>query len=241
MIKSLHSFGVGESIIGERIKELMQPGRNPDVGTRVNAGVVTVRLVARGRTEAEAQALLAPAREEVRLAMGEACFGEDGETLSGAALRALLERKKTVAVAESCTAGLVTAMLTETPGSSAALLEGAVVYSNEAKLRTCNVKPETILAHGAVSAQVAAELAAGIRARAGAGHRPQRHRHRRRRTAVHPPSRWAWFISASPRPKACRAPSASSPPWAAPPSANAPPCRRWTSCAARRMNNTVCS
>ena len=168
VVKSLHSFGVGESIIGEKIKELMRAGRNPDVGTRVNAGVVTVRLVARARTEPEAQALLRPALEQVRQAMGEACFGEDSETLAGAALRALLARKKTVAVAESCTAGLVTAMLTETPGSSAALLEGAVVYSNDAKLRTCNVKLETILAHGAVSGQTAGELAEGIRARAGA-------------------------------------------------------------------------
>jgi nicotinamide-nucleotide amidase len=62
----------------------------------------------------------------------------------------------------------VAARLADNPGASAALLEGAVVYANEAKMRTCGVKAETLAAHGAVSAQTAQELAAGIRARAGA-------------------------------------------------------------------------
>jgi len=168
LIRYLHSFGIGESVLGDRIKALMQQGCNPDVGTRVKAGVVTVRITARGKTEAKAGKLLEPVREEVLRAMGDSFFGEDSETLPGAALRALLEAKKTVAIAESCTAGLIAALFTETPGSSAALLEGAVVYSNEAKVRACNVRPETLQAHGAVSAQVAAELAAGIRARSGA-------------------------------------------------------------------------
>ncbi|MCY3023442.1 MAG: nicotinamide-nucleotide amidohydrolase family protein, partial [Planctomycetota bacterium] len=151
-----------------RIKPLMQAGRNPNVGTRVGGGVVTVRLVATAATEAEAHALLAPAVEQVRAALSEGLFGEDEQTLAGAALHALLAHKKTVALAESCTAGLVAAKLTDIPGSSAALLEGAVVYSNAAKVRTCGVKPETLAAHGAVSAQTAQELAAGIRARASA-------------------------------------------------------------------------
>lgn len=167
LIKSLHAFGVGEAVIGERIKTLMQAGRNPNVGTRVNAGVVTVRLVAQGAAEAETRAVLGPAAAEVRELLKDGYFGEDDETLASTALAALTGRKKTVAIAESCTGGLVSAMLTDVPGSSAALLEGAVVYSNEAKIRTCGVKPETLAAFGAVSVQTAGELAAGIRARAG--------------------------------------------------------------------------
>ncbi|MFH0937913.1 MAG: competence/damage-inducible protein A [Planctomycetota bacterium] len=168
VIKTLHCFGIGESVLGERVKDLMQPGRNPDVGTRVNAGVVTLRLVARGATEAEAQATLQPALAIAREALKDGLFGTDDETLSSATLKALVSRRKTVAIAESCTAGLVAALLTDTPGSSAALLEGAVVYSNAAKIRACGVKPETIAAYGAVSAETARELAVGIRERAGA-------------------------------------------------------------------------
>ncbi|HYG77219.1 MAG TPA: competence/damage-inducible protein A [Planctomycetota bacterium] len=165
-IKKLHAFGIPESVVGDRIKPMMQAGHNPNVGTRVGGGVVTVRLVASGSTDAEAQAILQPCVERAREALREGLFGEDDQTLAEATLSALLKRKSTVAIAESCTAGLISAMLTEVPGSSAALLEGTVVYSNEAKVRTCAVKPETLAAHGAVSAQTAAELASGIRERA---------------------------------------------------------------------------
>ncbi|MGD0093647.1 MAG: CinA family nicotinamide mononucleotide deamidase-related protein, partial [Planctomycetota bacterium] len=168
-IKTFHSFGIPESVVGERLKELMQPGRNPDVGTRVGGGVVSVRLVATAAAAEQAAALLAGPAELVRAALREGLFGEDDEnTLALAALRALLARKKTAALAESCTAGLVAARLAEIPGASAAFLEGAIVYSNAAKVRACGVQPETLAVHGAVSAETAQELAAGIRARAGA-------------------------------------------------------------------------
>ena len=167
-IKKLHAFGIPESTVGERIKPLMQAGCNPNVGTRVGGGVVTVRLVASGANEDEANAAMARCYSHVRDALNEGFFGEDDDTLASATVNALINRKKTVALAESCTAGMIAAALTEVPGSSAALLEGAVVYSNEAKVRTCGVKVETLKAHGAVSAQTAAELAQGIRERAAA-------------------------------------------------------------------------
>ncbi|HEY3320979.1 MAG TPA: nicotinamide-nucleotide amidohydrolase family protein [Planctomycetota bacterium] len=166
-IKLLHTFGLPESFVGERIKPMMQPGHNPNVGTRLGAGIVSVRLVASAPNAEQAQAILAPAAQQIRELLRDGLFGEDDETLAAATVGALLSHKKTIALAESCTAGLVSALLTEISGSSAALLEGAVVYSNEAKVRTCGVKPETLTAHGAVSAETAAELAAGIRARAG--------------------------------------------------------------------------
>lgn len=167
LIKRYHCFGIGESVVGERIQALMQAGCNPDVGTRVNDGVVTVRLVAQGENEDAAQAVLQPAADQVRTALGEGLFGEDDETLNRAAMKALCMRHKTVAIAESCTAGLVSALLAEVPGASAALMEGAVVYSNDSKIRTCGVKAETLQEHGAVSAQTAQEMATGIRIRAG--------------------------------------------------------------------------
>ncbi len=80
----------------------------------------------------------------------------------------LLKSGKTVAVAESCTGGLVAWLLTSKPGSSAYFLEGAVVYSNQAKTRSAKVPKKTIGAYGAVSREVAASLASGIRKAAGA-------------------------------------------------------------------------
>jgi nicotinamide-nucleotide amidase len=167
VVKTVHAFGIAESIVGERVAHLMKSGANPNVGTRVKAGVVTVRLVASGSDEAAAQAALAAPLEDVRRALADGLFGEDGETLEGAAIKAMIAKKKTIALAESCTGGLVAAALTEIPGSSAAVLEGAVVYSNDAKKRTCNVKAETLDSFGAVSKETVEELALGIRARAG--------------------------------------------------------------------------
>ena len=167
LIKSLHAWGIPESTVGERIKPLMQAGLNPNVGTRVGGGVVTVRLVAQGPDLAGAEAALQPALEKVRIALAEGLFGEDDQTLGSAAAKALRDSKQTVALAESCTAGLATSLLAEAAGASAVLMESALVYSNASKIRACGVNPETLAAHGAVSQRTAGELAAGIRARAG--------------------------------------------------------------------------
>jgi nicotinamide-nucleotide amidase len=166
-IKKIHCFGVGESVLGERIKPFMQQGLNPNVGTRVAGGVVTVRLVAHGSSRQEAEAVLAPCADKIRGLLQAEIFGEDEATLGGAAVSALAARNKTVALAESCTAGWVASLLAEIPGASAVLIEGVVAYANETKVRRCGVKPETLAEHGAVSAQVAAEMAEGLRARAG--------------------------------------------------------------------------
>ena len=167
LVKHFHSFGLPESTAGERLKDLMRAGLNPDVGTRVAGGVVSVRVVAHGESPEAAQRLLDPVAARVREALGEQLFGEDDVTLPEAAARALLDRSLTVAFAESCTAGLVAAMLARVPGVSASLREGVVVYSNEAKTRYAGVRPETLAAHGAVSPETARELAEGIRERAG--------------------------------------------------------------------------
>jgi len=72
----------------------------------------------------------------------------------------------TLAVAESCTGGLISQRLTEVPGSSVYFMEGVVTYSNDAKIRSLGVDPDMILKHGAVSAEVAVAMAEGVRHRA---------------------------------------------------------------------------
>jgi nicotinamide-nucleotide amidase len=88
------------------------------------------------------------------------------DTLSQHLSVLLTDRGQSVAVAESCTGGRISAALTARPGASAFFLEGACVYSNAAKMRTCGVSKESLAAHGAVSEAVARQLAVGIRERA---------------------------------------------------------------------------
>jgi len=84
--------------------------------------------------------------------------------------RRLTELGQTVAIAESCTGGLIGRRLTEVPGSSAYFMEGAITYSNDAKIRTLGVAPELIETHGAVSSECAEAMAAGMRAYASTDH-----------------------------------------------------------------------
>jgi nicotinamide-nucleotide amidase len=130
-------------------------------------GEVLVRLRARAATaEAAAQAL---ARLEAPLAaaLGDDCYGADGESLEQAVGRRLTARGLTLAVAESCTGGLVGHRLTSVPGSSGFFERGVVVYSNRAKEELLGVPADVLGAHGAVSGPCAEAMVRGICERAG--------------------------------------------------------------------------
>lgn len=163
-----HSFNLPESVVGDRIKGLMVPGQNPDVGTKVGGGIVSVRVLARGANAAEADEALDSVDGQVRAALGDHLFGLDDTTLAEATFHALRERNLKLALAESCTAGLLASCLGAVPGVSACLIESAVTYANEAKIRSCGVREVTLQTHGAVSPETAREMAEGIRVRAGA-------------------------------------------------------------------------
>lgn len=161
--RTIYTYGLGESLVGERIADLMRRGRNPEVGTTAQHGVIGVRINAQGADRTEAEALAAADEAEVRRRLGSIVFGRDGDTLASATAALLVARARTVATAESCTGGLVGAMLTEVPGSSAYFLGGAVTYSNAAKSALLRVPPESIAEHGAVSEPVACAMADGAR------------------------------------------------------------------------------
>ena len=93
-------------------------------------------------------------------------FASNGETMEQVIAKLLTERGETVSTAESCTGGLIARRLTELGGSSKYFMEGAVTYSNEAKVRTLNVSQETLDKFGAVSSETAEEMARGMRERA---------------------------------------------------------------------------
>ncbi|NOX58802.1 MAG: CinA family nicotinamide mononucleotide deamidase-related protein, partial [Planctomycetes bacterium] len=158
-IRVLHTFGAGESSVAEQIGDLMQIGRNPSVGTTASEGVISVRIVATASGDLDSAALAGRDVDDVRKRLGPLVYGEGCDTLASVVGRQLIDCGQTVSTAESCTGGLLSAMLTDISGSSAYYLGGFVTYSNEQKIATLGVSHETIEQHGAVSEQTAAAMA----------------------------------------------------------------------------------
>ncbi len=138
------------------------------VGTRTRSGVITVRLRAIAATEEGAARLAGEALEVARDRLGDAALGEGDRTLAELVADAALGKNLTLAVAESCTGGMIASALVAVPGISEALVEGTVAYSNEAKVRRLGVSEELIEQKGAVSPEVARAMAAGAREKSGA-------------------------------------------------------------------------
>ena len=166
--RTLHTFGLGESAVAEKIPQLMTRGRNPSVGTTVSNGVVSLRVNARFGSLAEAREQLEATARACRAALGSLIFGEDEQALQEVVGRMLKSAagSPTVATAESCTGGLLGKMITDVPGSSAYYAFGWVTYANQAKEELLGVSPELLRLHGAVSEPVVLAMAAGARARA---------------------------------------------------------------------------
>jgi nicotinamide-nucleotide amidase len=167
-VRCIQCFGTGESVIGELLEDLMQRCADPEVATQVSNGIVTVRVTARAATEADAEAQLDEAAREICGRLGDAVYDTAGRDLEVVVAELLERTNVTCAFAESCTGGAVAAMLTRVPGISRFFLEGAVTYSNDAKIRRLQVPSQIIEAHGAVSEAVARAMARGMRATSGA-------------------------------------------------------------------------
>jgi nicotinamide-nucleotide amidase len=168
----LHSFGLGESAVGERMGALMTRGRNPSVGTTVANGFVSLRLNVRAASSEEAQRQLDDTEAACRAALGDLIFGQGEDTLPAAVLGLMCNKpdKFTIATAESCTGGLLSKMLTDVPGCSPCFHYGWVTYANEAKTTQLGVPKELFDTHGAVSEPVARAMAIGARDRANANY-----------------------------------------------------------------------
>ncbi|HSN04708.1 MAG TPA: competence/damage-inducible protein A, partial [Nitrospira sp.] len=163
-----HTWGLPEAEVDARLSGLMPKGAAIDLGLLASPMGVLVSLTTRpGGKKAVKADLLQPLAEQVRSRLGEWLFAEGRETMEEVVGRLLAERKLTVAVAESCTGGLIGHRLTQVPGSSAYVDRGAICYSNQSKSDMLGVPAELIAKHGAVSREVAASMAKGIRERAG--------------------------------------------------------------------------
>lgn len=163
----LKTYGITESKLDEAIGDLARSSRNPTIALLAHAGEIHIRLTVKSESEAEGERLLDDLEARLRERLGELLFGRDEERLEEVVGRLLLEARQTIAVAESCTGGLVCHRLTNLPGSSAYFVRGDVVYSNEAKESLVGVPHELIVRHGAVSKPVALAMASGMQAAAG--------------------------------------------------------------------------
>ncbi len=160
-----HTWGLPEAEVDAKLQGLIPKGAPIDLGLLASPMGVLVSLTTTPRQSASGELLRALA-DGIRTRLGEWLFAEGPETMEEVLGRLLTEQQLTVAVAESCTGGLIGHRLTQVPGSSAYVDRGAICYSNRAKTEMLGVPAELIAKHGAVSKEVASAMAKGIRERA---------------------------------------------------------------------------
>lgn len=166
--RTLTTFGAPESAIGERVENAADGISGMHVGIRADFPYIYVKLYARAASEDEAAAMLDRGAARVEEAVGEWMIAPHETTLSEVLGGLLRERGATLAVAESCTGGLIGHWITQVSGSSDYFLMSAVTYANEVKQAILGVSGKTLAGHGAVSEQTAREMAEGARRAAGA-------------------------------------------------------------------------
>lgn len=160
--KVLRVVGIGEGNAAEKIQDIMDKQTNPTIAPYAKDNEVTFRITASAKSEDEALKLIEPMEKEVRDRLGDNVYGVNDTSLEEEVGKLLIEENITVATAESCTGGLLAGRLVNYPGISEVFMQGAVTYSNEAKMQRLGVKKETLDKFGAVSSETAAEMAEGI-------------------------------------------------------------------------------
>ena len=161
--RKLKTTGISESALYEKIEKLIDPNGEIKVAFLPGYLGVDVRLTMESRDKDQAQVRIDEFEQKIREVLGTYIYGTDDQTLEWVVGKRLLERKRTIAVAESCTGGLIGARFTNVSGSSKYFERGVVTYSNEAKTELLNVPKEIIEKYGAVSEEVAILMAEGVR------------------------------------------------------------------------------
>ena len=165
--RTIRTFGLSEASVDEMLADAGLADAGVAVGFYPNFPENAVVLTVRHTGEDQARQILARAEEEVVRRLEPYVFAFDEDSLEGVVGRLLSEKGWTLAVAESCTGGLISDRLTDVPGSSAYMERGLVTYSNAAKTELLGVPAEIIATYGAVSEQTARLMAEGVRKRAG--------------------------------------------------------------------------
>lgn len=166
-VKKLKCFGAGESTIAEMMGDMMMRGRNPLINCTVSYGVITLHIIAEAEDKAKALKMAEDDERRLRDILGELIYGTGEQGLGEAVGQELARQHKTIATAESCTGGLLAKLITDIPGASKYFLQGLVTYSNAAKIKELGVSAALIEKYGAVSEEVSAAMAVGVRKTAG--------------------------------------------------------------------------
>ncbi|MFW6211042.1 MAG: competence/damage-inducible protein A [bacterium] len=157
--KTLEIAGESESMVNDRIKNLFEKSINPSIAVLALPEKIIVRVSAKAETAEKAGAMAEPVIAEIAEMFPEKISGRDGEMPQQALAKLLTEKKMTISTAESCTSGMIAALLTDVPGSGTYYKGGINVYSNEAKAEILGVNNKTLEEYGAVSAECAGEMA----------------------------------------------------------------------------------
>jgi nicotinamide-nucleotide amidase len=163
----LRVSGMGESAVDEAIAPIYKEYTEVQTSILFSRIEIEIHLAARSNDPIKAESVLDELADKIEEALGAAVFATRGETMEEVIAGLLSARGKTLAVAESCTGGLIAMRLTEVPGSSSYFWEGAVTYANESKMRILGVPEKILIDHGAVSSETAESMASGMRKRAG--------------------------------------------------------------------------
>ena len=173
--KYVRFYGIGESLLETKIKDIMDNQTNPTLALYAKTGEVLLRITVSGNDRAECEDLIRKQLDEIEKRVGEYIYLVGDEDISSTqtemntvVANLLIENKFTIAIAESLTGGKLSSMLVEKSGISEALLEGVVCYSNKSKIDTLGVREETLEKFGAVSEEVAKEMVLGVAKRLGA-------------------------------------------------------------------------
>jgi nicotinamide-nucleotide amidase len=166
--RKINCMGAGESTVEAKLLDLTRRGHVPEVGITVSDATISLRILARATSVEEARGQIEPVEKLIRERLGSLVFGVEDEELQDAVLRLLAERRRTLATAESVTAGLVAHCIGRVPGASDWFRGGIVAYQNRVKVELLGVPQTLIDEHDVVSGPVAEAMAVGCRARLGA-------------------------------------------------------------------------
>ena len=167
--KYVRFYGIGESLLETKIKDIMDSQTNPTLALYAKTGEVLLRITASSEKECECEKLISDLLNEIESRVGEYIYLVGDENVSSSqtemnsvVANLLVENNFTISIAESLTGGKITSMLVEKSGISKSLLEGIVCYSNDSKVRTLGVKEESLEKYGVVSEKVAEEMVLGV-------------------------------------------------------------------------------
>ena len=163
--RQVRIFGMGESAVEDKLHDFMQTQENPTVAPYAKMGEVMLRVTGRAASPEEAYALTEPVVAKIIEVLGNVVYGVDVDSLEALVISLLIDQGKTLALAESCTGGLLSKRITDVPGASKVYKGGVCAYTGTAKTSLLGVPERLLGAQGAVSEPVARAMAEGVLSR----------------------------------------------------------------------------